>query len=344
MAGRMADTKISIVVPVYNAEDYLEACVGSVLKQNFKDFELILVDDGSRDGSLEICRSYAAVDERVRVISKNNCGVSSARNAGMSHACGEYVLFLDSDDMLEEDALDILYSASDESDLVYGGYAAYEDDRLSYVVSSEAAGVFIDDDIASFIDSCHVRSRHSFSSCWGKLYRREVIERTGMRFNEELCYAEDKLFVYEFLLSSRRVAAADRSVYRYTLRKSSLGSDKSSDRHLAQLELFLPLYRNVLENMSGRFPASDIMRAHYHKDLIGGYVCRALNVIASRKSPYQNAEFIRFLYDFMDGDEALGIFSIRAGQIPNILLYKAGSPGFTAAVYRLTSSLFSCIR
>ena len=336
--------KISIIVPVYNAEDYLKHCVDSVLKQHFKDFELIFVDDGSADGSLEACRSYAAVDERVHVIHKNNGGVSSARNAGMSQASGEYILFLDSDDKLEDNALDILYSISDEADFVYGGYSAYQDDELSYSVASADAGLYIDEDISAFIDTCHRRSRHSFSSCWGKLYRREVIERTGMRFNEELCYAEDKLFVYRFLLECRRITATDRSIYRYCLRSSSLGSDKSSGSHLRQLELFLPLYRNLLQAVSRRFPDSDIMPGHYHKDLVGGYVCRALNVIASRKSPYQNAEFIRFLYDFMDGDEALGIFSIRAGQIPNILLYKAGSPGFTAAVYRLTSSLFSCIR
>ena len=88
--------KISIIVPVYNAEDYLKHCVDSVLKQHLKDFELILVDDGSADGSLEACRSCAAVDERVHVIHKNNGGVSSARNAGMSQASGRTMISMDS--------------------------------------------------------------------------------------------------------------------------------------------------------------------------------------------------------------------------------------------------------
>ena len=336
--------KISIIVPVYNAEDYLEACVGSVLKQNLKDFELILVDDGSGDGSLEICREYAAVDERVRVISKNNGGVSSARNAGMSLASGEYVMFLDSDDMLEEEALSVFYENAAGADLVVAESSVYEDGRFKFLISPQVEGFYGPDDMVSFLELSLQRSRRCLDSPWCKMFRRQVLVRTGLRFDERLSYAEDKLFVYSYLLECRSVASVRKSLYRYFIRSGSLGSDRSSDRHLVQLREFLGEYSCVLKRLAAVYDMSETVSLHYHRDLVGTYVCRILNVFASRKTELLSESYIAFLYALMAEDSMLRPFSLRTGQVFNVLLYMIGNPRLSVAIYRFTSSMTSCIR
>ena len=117
----MANPKISVIVPVYNTEKYLHRCIDSILSQTFTDFELLLINDGSKDGSGAICDEYAAKDNRVRVFHKENCGVSSARNLGLDNVQGEWVLFVDSDDWMELTMLAKMYHAAIENnaDCVY---------------------------------------------------------------------------------------------------------------------------------------------------------------------------------------------------------------------------------
>jgi glycosyltransferase involved in cell wall biosynthesis len=133
------NVKISVIIPVYNAADFLSRAVGSVLMQEFDDFEVILVDDGSTDGSAAICDEFAAHDERVRVIHKENGGVSSARNAGLDAAHGEFVMFVDADDAIKDDSLVNMYSFN--SDFVLAGFEKVQDAKLSesYVPSKTAS-------------------------------------------------------------------------------------------------------------------------------------------------------------------------------------------------------------
>ena len=114
---------ISIVVPVYNVEKYLHKCVDSILNQTFQDFELILVNDGSTDGSATICETYAATNEKVRVIHKKNGGLSDARNVGIANAIGEYVTYIDSDDYISKEYLEVLQQLliSNNADIAVGG-------------------------------------------------------------------------------------------------------------------------------------------------------------------------------------------------------------------------------
>ena len=115
--------EISVVVPVYNVEPYLCRCIDSILHQTFSNFEVLLIDDGSTDRSGEICDQYTAVDQRVRVCHKSNGGLSDARNVGISMARGDYILFVDSDDYLEPDALeDLSGGIGERADIVLGGY------------------------------------------------------------------------------------------------------------------------------------------------------------------------------------------------------------------------------
>ena len=116
--------RLSIIVPVYQAKEYLEKCINSILEQSFVDFELILVDDGSDDGSERICNDYAKKDERVKIIRQENQGVSSARNTGLDYATGKYIAFVDADDWVEKELFEESINAIEKSkaDILYHGF------------------------------------------------------------------------------------------------------------------------------------------------------------------------------------------------------------------------------
>lgn len=113
---------ISVIVPVYNSEKYLKNCIDSVFSQTYQNWELVLVDDGSSDASGEICDYYSRSDKRVKVIHQNNAGVSAARNTGIETACGQYIMFIDSDDSITEDCIEILYTylTNNQADIAAG--------------------------------------------------------------------------------------------------------------------------------------------------------------------------------------------------------------------------------
>ena len=177
---------------------------------------------------------------------------------------------------------------------------------------------------------------------WAKMYRRKAL--ADLRFNEALNYAEDKLFVFEFLASCKSILTCPQTVYNYYLRPGSLGSDIRSDRHIAQLQSFLPLYADLLSKLNARYPSSIKVASLYHKDIVGRYVCRILNILATRRTEFCNKEFIGSLYSIMRADKELGMFSVRMGQAVNMMLFKIGNPSLSAFIYRFTSGVVSCFK
>ena len=172
-----------------------------------------------------------------------------------------------------------------------------------------------------------------------KMFRRKTLG--NLRFNEELSYAEDKLFVFSYLAISTSVHTCDVPVYGYYLRPGSLGSDISSDRHLMQLRRFIPAYSKVVDRLVQLYPGSEKLTSLYHKDIVGRYACRILNVFMSKRTKLLDQDYITWLYGIMARDSSLGLFSVRVGQIFNILLYKIGCPGLTIKVYRMSSKIRS---
>lgn len=332
--------KISIIVPVYNAEGWLDRCMGSILSQNYNSYEVILVDDGSTDSSPLICDRYSSAYTRFRTVHKANGGVSSARNAGLDIADGEYVMFVDSDDALLPGALASMMENDGGEDLVLGGYTAYMSDvpvkdmRPNRAVSYGAGTA-----LEAFFDENIRHNCEMLDAPWAKMFRRKAIGK--QRFCIDLSYAEDKLFVFAFLASCRSARTCPAPVYAYHLRDGSLGSDVLSDRHLVQLRRFLPLYSEVIGQLASKYPSSLKIGRLYHKDLVGRYVCRILDIFALRRSEMLTQDYLSWVYSLMDRDAGLGVFSLRPGQIFNILLYKAGKAGFSVNVYRLTSKICS---
>ena len=331
--------KISVIIPVYNAADFLPRAVGSILMQEYDDLEVIIVNDGSTDDSAAVCDELAEHDMRVRVIHKENGGVSSARNAGLDSARGEFVMFVDADDAIRDGALDKMYSKN--SDFVLAGFEKIVGTAIKdkYRPSSDRTynGT---DSICVFFDKVLPRKNtYILNSACFKLFRRSILTDHGIRFVEGLSFAEDKMFVMTFLQYVERVRTIPFVVYSYFQRPGSLSCDMKSESHARHVFRLLEVYATVLKGLNERFAASKRISNLYHMDFVGRYVCRVLGILAMRKTDILTTENITLLYEYMSADTDLGLFSLRLGQIPNILLFKLGRPELTLRLYSLCASL-----
>lgn len=183
---------ISIIVPVYNAQSTLRRCLDSILSQDYTDYEVLVIDDGSKDDSPAICDEYAAKDSRFRVFHKSNGGVSSARNVGLDNAIGEWITFADSDDMFEDGAFSMIYNSITQTDsscnlIVENVEMIHYDGRKSVVYKSSMSS------LADLIASGW------YGSVWNKMFRNRLLHSLNLRFDEELHFGEDQLFVAEYL-------------------------------------------------------------------------------------------------------------------------------------------------
>ena len=213
-------------MPVYNAQAYLDACIRSVLTQSFPDFELLLIDDGSTDDSLNICRRWEA-DPRVHITSTENHGVSHARNLGLQQARGIWVMFLDSDDRLAKDALEqLLAMTAPDSLLVIGAYTEADPGAakaLREKVSADSLRTMLLDPINhSLMPGFYEMKPMSLCACWGKLYRSAVIREHSIRFSEELRLSEDTLFNLDYLEHIDHALITDMPVIHYRHNEGSV--------------------------------------------------------------------------------------------------------------------------
>lgn len=228
---------VSIIIPVYNADKYLEQCIRSVIDQTYNNLEIILINDGSTDSSGEICDKYTEIDGRIKVIHKKNEGVSIARNTGIEIAKGSYIQFLDSDDFLCTNATEVLVDAIQDglSELVVGSYTMYYDDEKIY---KEGLKPF-DKNINSIFVESYLESlaKHTtnvyFGSNWNKLYNSKIIKNYSLRFEENENYAEDFIFNLKYLKHTSVIKIIDTIVNNY--RVDSLNSLSKSSRNTKRL-------------------------------------------------------------------------------------------------------------
>lgn len=217
---------ISIIIPVYNVENYLHQCVDSVLAQTYHDFEVILVDDGSPDNCPRICDEYARKDSRIHVIHQMNSGVSAARNKGIEHAKGEWISFIDSDDWVDIDYLEKFELDKDDADLIIQGLEYYDNRNGQYFKQIKVA-----DCILSGTDSKKlVADNNVLGSGYpvAKAYRKFIIDK-GVRFDTSISYHEDHIFVLNILAVASKIRLSDSVAYKY--RYFHTNSSLSSKRH-----------------------------------------------------------------------------------------------------------------
>ena len=202
---------ISVIVPVYNTERYLERCIQSILAQIYTDFELLLIDDGSTDSSGVICERYAELDSRVRVFHKENGGASSARNVGLDNARGEFVGFVDADDYVLPEFLSNFINICNGEDLLVQGIIPDYSISSEYIIKK--ASIEYNGNIQDWMIG--LSGREMFGALWNKLFKRSIIEFNKLRLNETFRFLEDEEFLLRYLTLSESVCSISKSGYVY---------------------------------------------------------------------------------------------------------------------------------
>ena len=226
--------EVSIIVPVYQVEKYIRQCVDSILAQTFTDFELILVDDGSKDKSGQICDEYAVLDQRVKVIHKENGGLSDARNCGMDQAVGNYFMFVDSDDYIAPTMLEYLYKAlmNKEADIAVCNFLHFfEEDRKRDFSTNIQSEVLSGAEI--FYCRKNERVYGIWTVAWNKLYKRETLGNVRFRFGK---YHEDEFWANDIYQMDIKVVTIPECLYYYRQRDNSIMGRKNIKRDFDILE------------------------------------------------------------------------------------------------------------
>ncbi len=214
----MQNSLISVIIPIYKVEKYLDRCVGSIVNQTYKNLEIILVNDGSPDNCPKMCDSWAEKDNRIKVVHKENGGLSDARNAGMPLACGEYISFVDSDDWLEKNAIELMYDAIDRNDCdvcSFGVKMVWDNGEQKALTKSHNEIVFDNTEkiLQGFLSS------NIIQTVWNKLYKKSVID--GFEFPVGKLY-EDEFWSWKVMANSNRLVCIDDYLYNYYQNDSSI--------------------------------------------------------------------------------------------------------------------------
>lgn len=214
---------ISVIVPIYNVEKYLKRCIESILNQTYFNIEIILVNDGSTDNSLEIANEYKKNDSRIKVISKKNGGLSSARNIGIDNANGKYLTFIDSDDYISSDYIEILYNSiikynSDISVAIFK--LVFEDNSQKRIYKTKRVNEYVNDRYNMLIKMFYQKDFDT--SAVAKLFSVKIFE--GVRFPEGLLY-EDLATIYKLFMNAKKISYINKEIYFYFQRKGSITKD-----------------------------------------------------------------------------------------------------------------------
>lgn len=221
----MDNLLVSIIVPIYKVEEYLDECVESIINQTYSNIEIILVDDGSPDRCPQLCDEWAKKDNRIKVIHKENGGVSSARNAGITLAKGEWVWFVDSDDTAQINALEELSEYFNAADLI--------------VFNAKIDKLYTKDE--KFFDSYYFRYQFGFEP-WNKLYKKSIIVDNDLRFDTEENVGEDLLFNITYYQYADKYKFSTSKYYNYRVREDSAMQSNNEKRLEQQLRLYSKIY------------------------------------------------------------------------------------------------------
>ncbi len=215
---------ISVIVPVYNSEQYLTNCLESIVRQTYKDFECIIVDDGSTDNSLIISKHYESIDPRIQVFQKENGGVSSARNYGIRQSKSEFIYMADSDDELFDDALAFLASVmTSQIDLVFAGFEMINIEGKQVYSTNPGQDFIVNAKEAMDIVACPSKYYKTLGMPWLNLFRKSVIEKGCLVFDEKYSIAEDRLFLVSYITNcSNCIRFTTKPIYKYYLRPSGI--------------------------------------------------------------------------------------------------------------------------
>lgn len=258
--------KISVIVPIYNAEKLIRRALDSIKNQSMSDFEVLMVNDGSTDGSADICNYYAYTDNRFKLISKENEGVSAARQTGLDFAQGEYVIHVDADDWVEHLMLEHLYNKAkkENADMVISDFFVNKGINQTLIKQCPS-----DCNSNSHIISDLFKVLHG--SCWNKLVKRDCYYKYGIKFPQGLNYCEDLLTNVQLLLSPIKVCYLNEAFYHYDYSSSENSITRNyNNKTLDQRKLFVSLLTNILlkESDEVKYAKLSVKTEAYHSHVI----------------------------------------------------------------------------
>lgn len=261
--------KISVIVPIYNTEKYLAKCIESICNQTFRDIQIILVDDGSTDSSGSICDTYADLDERIMVIHNCNQGVVQSRKVGLAVAKGEFIVFIDSDDYMDESAIQHMYESMQDSssDIVVCGYIMDKDNSSQMIKNNMKPGVYDKSILESMyskliFDDSYMQPSIIQSMC-GKLFKKNLLLETSEGIDERITLGEDASFVFPYLLACETICILDQCYYHYQIRNGSMCSKKD----LFVFERIEAFQRYLTNKLSGH-PAEYMLELQIKKYIV----------------------------------------------------------------------------
>lgn len=267
--------KISIIIAVYNAEKYLDKCLNSILSQSFNDFEIILVNDGSKDNSREICNRYAQKDQRIRAFHKNNSGVSKTRQFGLEKSIGEYVIHIDPDDWIESKMLEELYNKAtiDNADMVICDF--FMNEKKETYIRQEPISLEADKVLNNLFTGLH-------GSCCNKLVRRYCFEKYNVSFPTTFNLYEDLYVNASLLCNDIKVSYLNKAFYHYMLLSSNTSVTKRIDRKSVNEDKIFA--DSMLELLADRPVTKDLfMKSLSYSIVLKGY----------KSKVYSTKEFVK---------------------------------------------------
>lgn len=293
----MNNDLVSIIIPVYNVAQYLDDCLNSVIRQTYKNLEVIIIDDGSTDDSLEKCRSFAAKDKRLKVLHQENAGVSAARNAGLNIMTGNYVLFIDSDDRIEQNMVESFIEILDENskiDAVFCGYKEFDDETgtiIKEVVPNQSKLVDRDKGVAEIFGEYS-------TMLWNKMFRCSIIDKSDL-FDVTLKIGEDELWMVDVLKKANNIMLIGTPLYYYRSRaegasKGQVFSEAKMTDYESQKKVLNSINEYGVEELTLYaqqrlyYTGQDIMKLAYYGGYFDAYEKINREIEVARKIWYEN--------------------------------------------------------
>lgn len=247
---------ISIIIPVYNSEKYLQRCIDSIKSQTYNNIEILLIDDGSTDNSLQICKENALKDSRIEAIHKKNTGVSDTRNVGIAKSKGKYISFIDSDDYIEKNYIKKLYNAIIDKDVAICQYKKVTNKNYeeSLLISDKKDNI-IDDILNDSVVGGY---------CWNKLYKREKI--VGLKFNKKIKIMEDLIFNLNYFKKVKRIGVVNEALYNYVIRNDSVVHRKEKFESFEAYDIIIGILNELNNNKKYYYMKKYIL--DYYKRII----------------------------------------------------------------------------
>ena len=312
--------KISVIVPIYNSEKYLNGCLDSILNSTYKNLEILLINDGSTDSSLDICKEYEKSDSRIRIISQENRGLSAARNTGIDNASSNYYVFIDSDDEIMPTMIEELYDLliKKNADIAMCNFYYH---RLSEQVKIRRTKTFSGNSKFQLLEQNYLLIT---TVQWNKIFRKEIFD--DLRYPEGL-YHEDEYIIHHELDKAKKIAFTNRKLYHYFNRESSITNRKDLKRnydvvlayvdkinffrkkemyHYSMIFMRYLAYQQQLANRNGDAPNSDIylpkINALFKQMLTIHTYLKKMGLEVDKKPTYfekKKSKFIQAYYDFL---------------------------------------------